>query len=113
MHRNALVALLIWLGLGALLGLLERPYQWLSQLGFDLQRRLWLEAVGVPWQGAALVSPRRWPLMLLTHLAGMSVRVESPSASLGAAFRSPLLGVTYGDEPQAWALVGVFLASGS
>jgi H+/Cl- antiporter ClcA len=179
MQRNAFVALLIWLGLGALLGLLERPYQWLSQLGFDLQRLLWLEAVGVPWRGAALVfvgatlliwlawgplaagrgggltpalalqqgAPepamevrlslhtqlRRLPLMLLTHLAGMSVGVESPSASLGAAFllvlrrrwprcsawagiplplftaigagaglgaafRSPLLGVTYGIE---------------
>ena len=177
--RNALAALLTWLGLGLLLGLLERPYQWLSQLGFELQRRLWLDAVGVPWQGAALVfvgallllwlawgplaagrgggltpalamqqgAPEaamqerlslrtqliRLPLMVLTHLAGMSVGVESPSASLGAAcflamrrrwpnhgawagmplplftaigagaglgaaFRSPLLGVTYAIE---------------
>ena len=53
--RNALAALLTWLGLGLLLGLLERPYQWLSQVGFELQRRLWLDAVGVPWHGAALV----------------------------------------------------------
>lgn len=179
LRHNALGVLLLWLGLGLVLGVLERPYQWLSQLGFDLQRRLWLDAAGVPWRGAALVfgaatlliwlawgpltagrgggltpalalqqgAPeplmeerlslrtqlRRLPLMLLTHLAGMSVGVESPSASLGAAlllavrrrwprcnawagiplplftaigagaglgaaFRSPLLGVTYGIE---------------
>jgi hypothetical protein len=125
--RNALAALLTWLGLGLLLGLLERPYQWLSKVGFELQRRLWLDAVGVPWHGAALVfvgaslllwlawgplaagrgggltpvlamqqgAPEaamqerlslrtqliRLPLMVLTHLAGMSVGVESPSDS--------------------------------
>ena len=179
MRRNAVMALLVWLGLGLLLGLLERPYQWLSQLGFEIQRRFWLEETGLPWRGAALVfvgafllvwlawgplaagrgggltpalalqqgAPEpamearlnlrtqltRLPLMLLTHLAGMSVGVESPSASLGAAvflavrrrwpqccawagmplplftaigagaglgaaFRSPLLGVTYAIE---------------
>ena len=179
LRHNALAALLTWLGLGLLLGLVERPYQWLSQLGFDLQRRFWLSPGAVAWQGAALVfvgatlllwlawgplaagrggglTPalalqqgasesameerlslriqlRRLPLMVLTHLAGMTVGVESPSASLGAAvllalrrrwpnhgawagiplplisaigagaglgaaFRSPLLGVTYGIE---------------
>jgi len=179
MRSKALAALPVWLGLGLLLGVLERPYQWLSQLGFELQQRLWLQAGGFSWAGAALVfvgaalliwlawgplatgrggglTPalalqqgaaeaameerlslrtqlRRLPLMVLTHLAGMSVGVESPSASLGAAvllalrrrwpqcsawagmplplftaigagaglgaaFRSPLLGVTYGIE---------------
>lgn len=174
-----LQALLIWLGLGLLIGLAEWPYQLLSELGFRLQQRLWLEVQGFSWLGAALVfgaglllvafawgplapgrggglTPvlvlqhrpeaqpplehlslrtqlRRLPLMLLTHLGGFSVGVESPSAALGAslllalrrrwpqirvwsalplplvaaigggaglgaAFRSPLLGVAYGLE---------------
>lgn len=125
------MALLLWLAVGLLLGALEMPYQLLSQLGFELQQRLWLQAGGFSWVGAALVfaaalamlllawgplasarggglTPvlalqhgtdevstlgrldlctqlRRLPLMLLTHLAGFTVGVESPSAALGAA----------------------------
>ncbi len=178
-HRNVLAALLVWLGLGFLLGLAEWPYQLLSELGFVLQQRLWLQAQSPPLLPAALVfsaaaatlwlawgplargrgggltpvlalqhdsSPatalerldlavqlRRLPLMVLTHVAGLTVGVESPSAALGAslllalqrrwpavqawaaipvplmaaigggaglgaAFRSPLLGVAYAIE---------------
>ena len=125
------MALLLWLAVGLLLGALEMPYQLLSQLGFELQQRLWLQAGGFSWAGAALVfaaalamlllawgplasarggglTPvlalqrgadeastlerldlrtqlRRLPLMVLTHLAGFTVGVESPSAALGAA----------------------------
>lgn len=185
-----------WLLLGLGWGLLEWPYQLLSELGFQLQRRLWelpgladaaarLPATVPHWWGPGMVfsstaallalawgplaagrggglapvlaidrygpstSPadqQRWleklslraqlqrlPLMLLTHLGGLTVGVESPSvalgasallalrrrwgatsvlgqlplplvavvggaAGLGAAFRSPLLGVVYGLE---------------
>ena len=182
-RHNALGALLIWLGLGLLLGLAEWPYQLLSELGFLVQRRLWLQAQAPHWSAAALVfagtlamlwlawgplargrgggltpvlvlqrssteastqNPalerlelgvqlRRLPLIVLTHLAGLTVGVESPSAALGAslllavrrrwphiqawaalpipllaaigggaglgaAFRSPLLGVAYAIE---------------
>jgi H+/Cl- antiporter ClcA len=182
-RHNALVALLIWLGLGLLLGLAEWPYQLLSELGFVLQRRLWLQAQAPHGPAAALVfvgtfamlwlgwgplargrgggltpvlalqrsttkastqNPalerlelgvqlRRLPLIALTHVAGLTVGVESPSAALGAslllavrrrwphiqawaalpipllaaigggaglgaAFRSPLLGVAYAIE---------------
>ncbi len=179
------LALLIWLLLGLLWGLLQWPYQALSELGFRLQRLHWspLQPSSVP--GALLVfgasalliwlawgplasgrgggvAPvlaldrarppvpveaealwlqqlslatqlRRLPLMVLTHLGGLAVGVESPSvalgasvllairrrwpgcqplarippslvaviggaAGLGAAFRSPLLAVTYGLE---------------
>ena len=182
-RHNALLALLIWLGLGLLLGLAEWPYQLLSELGFVLQRRLWLQAQAPQGATAALVfvgtfavlwlawgplargrgggltpvlalqrsateastqTPalerlelgvqlRRLPLIALTHVAGLTVGVESPSAALGAslllavrrrwpqvqawaalpipllaaigggaglgaAFRSPLLGVAYAIE---------------
>jgi H+/Cl- antiporter ClcA len=134
----------LWLLLGLALGLLETPYQLLSELGFRLQRQLWslpglagrdafaasgwggpllvfaasaallllawgplaagrgggLGAVialdrsgGPPELEAALLAKlslrtqlRRLPLMLLTHLGGLTVGVESPSAALGAAF---------------------------
>ena len=125
------MALPLWLAVGLLLGALEMPYQLLSQLGFELQQRLWLQVDGFSWAGAALVfaaalamlllawgplasarggglTPvlalqrgadeastlecldlrtqlRRLPLMVLTHLAGFTVGVESPSAALGAA----------------------------
>lgn len=179
LRHNAVAALLIWLGLGLLLGLAEWPYQLLSELGFVLQQRLWLDAQAPPWPGAVVVlsaatlllwlawgplargrggglTPvlalqqgsssdedlerldlavqlRRLPLIVLTHLAGLTVGVESPSAALGAslllalrrrwptvhawaampvplmaaigggaglgaAFRSPLLGVAYAIE---------------
>jgi H+/Cl- antiporter ClcA len=186
----------VWLLLGLGWGLLAWPYQLLSELGFQLQLRLWqlpglarsaprLPAALPPWSGPVLVfastaallalawgplaagkggglapvlaldrySPsaaaadqQRWlhrlslkaqlqrlPLMLLTHLGGLTVGIESPSATLGAsallalrqrcgpasvlgrlplplvavvggaaglgaAFRSPLLGVVYGLE---------------
>jgi len=174
-----------WLLLGLLFGVLLWPYQALSELGFRLQRGLWLASQPQPLLGCLLVfgatsllvllawgplaggrgggtasllaldrAPdseragreerwlqqlslatqlRRLPLMLLTHLGGLAVGVESPSvalgasvllairrrwpglqllaslspqlvaviggaAGLGAAFRSPLLAVTYGLE---------------
>ncbi len=188
--------LVVWLLLGLVIGLLEWPYQLVSELGFQLQRQLWpLGGVGEPaatwsialpqWSGPVLVfsataalltlawgplaggrgggvapvlaldrygdgadvaRQRQWlqtlslrtqlqrlSLLLLTHIGGLSVGIESPSASLGAsallalqrrlgsrsllarlplplvaavggaaglgaAFRSPLLGVVYGLE---------------
>ena len=196
MNRTPIPQAGAWLLLGLAWGLMEWPYQLLSELGFQLQRRLWqlpglaLSAAGLPaelphWWGPGLVflstamlvllawgpwsggrggglapvlaidrygagaSPddqQRWleklslavqlqrlPLLLLTHLGGLSIGVESPSAALGAsallalqrrcrpsswlaqlpiplvavvggaaglgaAFRSPLLGVVYGLE---------------
>jgi len=126
-----LLTLLVWLGLGLLLGLAEWPCQLLSELGFQLQQRLWLEAAAPVGLGVSLVfgggvvllllawgplaagrgggltpalqlqqnpesqAPlahldlrtqlRRLPLLVLTHVAGFSVGVESPSAALGAA----------------------------
>lgn len=140
--------LVVWLLLGLVMGLLQWPYQALSELGFRLQRWLWplpgLEgghrgiAQGLPpGLGAALVfaasalliwlawgplaagrgggvAPllaldrsgrqvppeaeahwleklslasqlQRLPLMLLTHLGGLTVGVESPSVALGAS----------------------------
>jgi H+/Cl- antiporter ClcA len=174
-----------WLLVGPLLALLLWPYQALSELGFQLQRLLWLHPQANRSAGAALVfvasallialawgplaagrgggvppllaldrapqpvaaeAESRWlgqlglacqlqrlPLMMLTHVGGLTVGVESPSvalgasvllairgrwpglrplaclsprlvaviggaAGLGAAFRSPLLAVTYGLE---------------
>jgi len=185
-----------WLLLGLGCGLLEWPYQLLSELGFQLQLRLWdlpglaNQATRLPsalpvWGGPLLVfvstatllalawgplaagkgggvppvlaidrygdssSPadqQRWleklslktqwqrlPLMVLTHIGGLAIGIESPAvalgaslllalrrrwgaegflgrlplplvavvggaAGLGAAFRSPLLGVVYGLE---------------
>jgi len=182
--------------LGLLIGLVEWPYQLLSELGFRLQQQLWplaglepqptrlltglpgatgpllvfVASAGLFWlawgplaagrgggvapvlaldqAGDAVTGEQRlrWlaslslrsqllrlPLMLLTHLGGLAVGVESPSAALGAslllslrrsgrlwdplhrlplpvvaavggaaglgaAFRSPLLGVVYGLE---------------
>lgn len=173
-----IVLLLLGLGFGPLM----LPYQALSELGFVLQQRLWLQQAGIPWRGALLlfaaalllftlawgplasgrgggltpalalqhpataeqqrlwegglsldIQLRRLPLIALTHLGGLSVGVESPSAALGAAvllairrrwprlrplaamplplllavgggaglgaaFRSPLLGIAYGLE---------------
>lgn len=183
--RSALATVVAWLSLGLLFGLLLWPYQALSELGFRLQRLLWLEPQAHRTAGALLVfaasallialargplaagrgggvapllaldrapqplaseAEERWldqlsfrtqlkrlPLMVLTHLGGLTVGVESPSvalgssvllalrrrwpgfgllaslsprlvaviggaAGLGAAFRSPLLAVTYGLE---------------
>lgn len=125
-------ALAVWLIAGLLLGILEWPYQLLSELGFVLQQRLWLQHPGPHGLGVILVfaaslaltalawgplsggrgggitplldlqrhgdAPdplrnldlstqlRRLPLMVLTHLGGLTVGVESPSAALGAAF---------------------------
>ncbi|MFM2172239.1 MAG: hypothetical protein RLZZ54_166 [Cyanobacteriota bacterium] len=135
---------LLWLlSFGLLIGLVEWPYQALSELGFALQRALWpLPGVATaqdtsPWRGVVVVfastvaclvlawgplSPGRgggvapvialdrsaaaleesretqWlgklslrsqlirlPLVVLTHLGGLSVGVESPSAALGAS----------------------------
>lgn len=120
---------------GVLIGLAELPYQWLSELGFQLQR-LWplggdgalnpllvlapagatLLFVLLAWgplaagrgggltgvmalqtarsdaERARALAPlslrhqlARLPLLALTHLAGLSVGTESPSAALGAA----------------------------
>lgn len=142
------MALLVWLLLGLVMGLLQWPYQALSELGFRLQRGLWaLPGLAVtaspplpqrsPGWGAVLVFaatalllwlawgplsavrgggtaallaldradqplPADWesrwldrlslatqlcrlPLLLLTHLGGLAVGVESPSAALGAS----------------------------
>ncbi|MEB3200581.1 MAG: chloride channel protein [Synechococcaceae cyanobacterium] len=146
--RSALAALLPWLPLGLALGLLEWPWQLLSELGFQLQRRLWplpqltserlspLLAPSVPaaallvFSASAALFALAWgplaagrgggiapvlaldrvdptpqppaleplldrlslraqlcrlPLMLLTHLGGLAVGIESPAAALGAA----------------------------
>jgi len=137
-------SLLIWLLLGLAMGLVQWPYQALSELGFQLQSRLWpLPGLGIAgttgapsWSGVLLVflasaallwlawgplaagrgggvtpvlafdrqAPpagstaegqwlaklslasqlQRLPLMLLTHLGGLAVGVESPSVALGA-----------------------------
>ena len=130
-------ALAGWLLLGLVFGLLMWPYQALSELGFRLQRGLWLAAQPQPLVGCLVVfaatsllvllawgplaagrgggttpllaldrAPqavrsarealwlqqlslatqlRRLPLMLLTHLGGLAVGVESPSVALGAS----------------------------
>ncbi|MFM7236677.1 MAG: chloride channel protein [Cyanobium sp.] len=186
----------LWLLPGLALGLLMGPYQWMSELGFVLQQRLWPllglaagrqqiqaalpkglapglvfvataallalawgplasgrggglsallamnqrqasteDAVPRPWlrQLAPISQLQRLLLLVLTHVGGLTVGVESPSAALGAtallawrkrsgarhplnrmplelvgvigaaaglgaAFRSPLLGVLYGIE---------------
>lgn len=126
-----------WVLLGLLFGLLMWPYQALSELGFRLQRGLWLAAHPQPLLGCVVVfaatgllvllawgplaagrgggttsllaldrAPQaerragetlwlqqlslatqlwRLPLMLLTHLGGLAVGVESPSVALGAS----------------------------
>lgn len=143
----AVMAVLVWLLLGLPLGLLQWPYQALSELGFRLQRGLWslpglelttqAQRPDLPAGAAALLvfaasallfwlawgpldagrgggitavlaldraeSPtqesehlwigqlrlatqlQRLPLMLLTHLGGLAVGVESPAAALGAS----------------------------
>ena len=130
-------ALAGWLLLGLLFGPLMGPYQALSELGFRLQRWLWLAGQPQPLFGCVVVfaatsllvllawgpltagrgggtttllaldrAPqaarraaemrwlqqlslatqlRRLPLMLLTHLGGLAVGVESPSVALGAS----------------------------
>ncbi|MCP9848900.1 chloride channel protein [Cyanobium sp. Morenito 9A2] len=177
----ALSRLLTLLGCGLLIGLLEVPLQWISELGFQLQAlwpmgtaRSWpLALVALPLLGTPLFLALAWgplatgrggglggllalqhsdlpssqrqralasltpsvqltrlPLLLLTHVSGLTLGIESPSAALGAtvllalrsrlaplaafspallaaigggaglgaAFRSPLLGVTYALE---------------
>ena len=135
--RSAMAALSSWLLLGVVFGVLLWPYQALSELGFRLQRGLWLASQPQPLLGGLLVfaatsllillawgplaggrgggtasllaldrAPdaeragredlwlqqlslatqlRRLPLMLLTHLGGLAVGVESPSVALGAS----------------------------
>ena len=134
---QAAAALAGWLLLGLLFGLLMVPYQAISELGFRLQRGLWLAPQPQPLVGCVVVfaatsllvllawgplaagrgggttallaldrAPqavrsarealwlqqlslatqlRRLPLMLLTHLGGLAVGVESPSVALGAS----------------------------
>ncbi|MGB7563391.1 MAG: chloride channel protein [Prochlorococcaceae cyanobacterium] len=132
----ALMRLLTLLGCGLLIGLLELPLQWISELGFRLQalwpmgtaRTLQPALVALPllvaplflvlaWgplaagrggglggllalqrsdlpedqrqRALASLEPRvqltRLPLLLLTHLSGLTVGIESPSAALGAS----------------------------
>lgn len=132
----ALSRLLTLLGCGLLIGLLELPLQWISELGFQLQalwpmgtaRTLQPALVALPllvtplflalaWgplaagrggglggllalqnsdllegqrqRAATSLEPRvqltRLPLLLLTHLCGLTVGIESPSAALGAS----------------------------
>ena len=159
-----LAALAGWLLLGLLFGLLLWPYQALSELGFRLQRGLWLAAQPQPLSGALLVFAatvvlvllawgplaagrgggtgallaldraseaqrlaaeahwlqqlslatqlRRLPLMLLTHLGGLAVGVESPSVALGASLllairrRWPRMGWLAALPPQLVAVIG-------
>jgi H+/Cl- antiporter ClcA len=160
----AVVSLAGWLLLGGLLGLLMWPYQALSELGFRLQRGLWLAAEFQPRIGVLVVfmattllvllawgplaagrgggttallaldraSPsaraaqeahgleqldlatqlRRLPLMLLTHLGGLAVGVESPSVALGGSVllairrRWPGWGLLASLSPQLVAVIG-------
>jgi len=133
----SLVALGRWLLLGLLLGVLLWPYQALSELGFRLQRGLWLAAQPQPLLGCGVVFAattvlvvlawgplaagrgggitallaldrvgesersarealwlsqlsvttqlQRLPLLVLTHMGGLAVGVESPSVALGAS----------------------------
>ena len=160
----ALAALAGWLLLGLLFGLLMGPYQALSELGFRLQRGLWLAAQPQPVLGCVVVfaatsllvllawgplaagrgggttallaldrAPqaersahealwlqqlslatqlRRLPLMLLTHLGGLAVGVESPSVALGASVllairrRWPRFQLLAALPPQLVAVIG-------
>ena len=160
----AAAALAGWLLLGLLFGLLMVPYQALSELGFWLQRGLWLEAQPQPLLGCVVVfaatsllvllawgplaagrgggttallaldrAPqaqrsaqealwlqqlslatqlRRLPLMLLTHLGGLAVGVESPSVALGASVllairrRWPRFQLLAALSPQLVAVIG-------
>lgn len=157
----ALMRLLTLLGCGLLIGLLELPLQWISELGFQLQA-LWpmgtartlqpalvalpllvaplflvlawgplaagrggglggllaLQHSGLPedqrQRALASLEPRvqltRLPLLLLTHLSGLTVGIESPSAALGAsvllALRSRLKPLTVFPLP-CWRRSGV------
>jgi hypothetical protein len=63
-------SLLIWLLLALAMGLVQWPYQALSDLGFQLQRRLW------PRQGLDAAGPPGGPLwsgMLLMFLASAAL----------------------------------------
>ena len=155
-------AWLLWLLAGLAIGLLEWPFQLISELGFLLQRQLW-SLSGLPagaaaaanawplWIGPLLVlvgslallslawgplargrgggvAPllaldrysvvadgahqqlwlhklslatqlQRLLLMLITHIGGLSVGIESPAAALGA---SALLALRRRLGPQAW-----------
>jgi len=160
----ALASLVCWLLLGLLFGLLMGPYQALSELGFRLQRGLWLAAQPQPVLGCVVVfaatsllvllawgplsagrgggitallaldrAPqaersahealwlqqlslatqlRRLPLMLLTHLGGLAVGVESPSVALGASVllairrRWPRFQLLAALSPQLVAVIG-------
>lgn len=129
LRRGQVVALL----LAALpLVLVLQPYQWLSALGFRLQRAwplgegggvltgvlaLQLEPVQQgPARSAALVSLdlkhqlARLPLLLLTHGASLAVGLESPSASLGA---SQLLALRARLAPLKRLPLPVLLATGA
>jgi H+/Cl- antiporter ClcA len=159
-----MAALAGWLLLGLLLGLLMWPYQALSELGFRLQRGLWLAVQPQPLFGCVLVfaatsllvllawgslaagrgggttallaldraAPstraareegwlqqlslatqlQRLPLMLLTHLGGLAVGVESPSVALGASVllairrRWPRFQLLAALSPQLVAVIG-------
>ena len=160
----ALASLAGWLLLGLLFGLLMGPYQAISELGFRLQRVLWLAAQPQPVLGCVVVfaatsllvllawgplaagrgggttallaldrAPqaersarealwlqqlslatqlRRLPLMLLTHLGGLAVGVESPSVALGASVllairrRWPRFQLLAALSPQLVAVIG-------
>jgi H+/Cl- antiporter ClcA len=71
MPAVGILGLLGLLALGLLIGLVELPYQALSELGFQLQRRLWpLEGLGEAsagsWWAVALVFGATLALVLLT-----------------------------------------------
>ena len=153
-QRHAVAVLVTWLGLGLLLGEVVWPYQLISELGFVLQERLWLQNQAPPWLGVSLVlgaatlllglawgplakgrggglkpvlalqcsgntAPldgldlsvqlKRLALMLLTHLAGLTVGVESPSAALGASLLLALR--RRWPHAQAWAALPIPLVA--
>lgn len=153
---------LLWLLAGLGLGLLEWPYQLVSELGFQLQLRLWplsglatepgpgagalplwcgpvlvltatATLLALAWgplargrgggvapllaldrygEGSDAAHQQQWlaklslhvqlqrlALMLLSHIGGLSVGIESPSAALGA---SALLALRQRQGPQGW-----------
>ena len=86
--RSAMAALSSWLLLGVVFGVLLWPYQALSELGFRLQRGLWLAPQPQPLLGGLLVFAATSLLILLAWgpLAGGR---GGGTASLLALDRAP------------------------
>jgi hypothetical protein len=62
----SLGGVLLWLSLGFLLGFWEWPYQLLSELGFELQQRLWPgpTPLGVVLVFGGTVALVGWPVVV-------------------------------------------------